>query len=94
MREQMMKSTSHSRKKPINFRLTHQALMILALLEKKLHTSKTAVIEKALQFYADQKLKCDNPLMQYAGMLSDKESDDMLIVIQSDRKNKTLKTKL
>lgn len=89
-----MKASPRSRKKPINFRLTHQALMILALLEKKLHTSKTAVIEKALQFYADQKLKFDNPLMQYAGILSEKESDDMLVAIKSDRKNKKIKTKL
>ena len=89
-----MKPTSRSRKKPINFRLTHQALLVLALLEKKLHTSKTAVIEKALQFYADQKLKYDNPLMQYAGMLSDHESDEMLVAIKRDRKNKTIKIKL
>lgn len=89
-----MKPSTQLRKKPINFRLTRQTLLLLTLLEKKLHTSKTAVVEKALQFYADQKLKFDNPVMQYAGIFSEKDADEMLVSIKRDRRNKTIKTKL
>lgn len=89
-----MKPSIQLRKKPINFRLTRQTLLLLTLLEKKLHTSKTAVVEKALQFYADQKLKFDNPVMQYAGIFSEKNADEMLASIKRDRRNKTIKTKL
>ncbi len=89
-----MKPSTQLRKKPINFRLTRQTLLLLTLLEKKLHTSKTAVVEKALQFYADKKLKFDNPVMQYAGIFSEKDADEMLVSIKRDRRNKTIKTKL
>ena len=89
-----MKPSTQLRKKPINFRLTQQTLLLLTLLEKKLHTSKTAVVEKALQFYANQKLKFDNPVMQYAGIFSEKDTDEMLASIKRDRRNKTIKTKL
>ena len=89
-----MKPSTQLRKKPINFRLTRQTLLLLTLLEKKLHTSKTAVVEKALQFYANQKLKFDNPVMQYAGIFSEKDTDEMLASIKRDRRNKTIKTKL
>lgn len=85
---------SRAAKKPINFRFKQQTLLILSLLEKKLHTSKTAVVEKALQFYADQKLKHHNPMMRFAGMFSDAESDEMLSVIKHDRRNKNIRTKL
>jgi hypothetical protein len=89
-----MKPSTQLRKKPINFRLTRQTLLLLTMLEKKLHTSKTAVVEKALQFYADQKLKFDNPVMQYAGIFAEKDADEMLVSIKRDRRNKTIKTKL
>lgn len=87
-----MKPRVQLRKKPINFRLTQHTVLILSLLEKKLHTSKTAVVEKALQFYANQKLKPKNPLMQFAGAFSDKEADSLLLTIKRDRRNKKLKT--
>ncbi|EKD77042.1 MAG: hypothetical protein ACD_42C00498G0011 [uncultured bacterium] len=85
---------SKTTKKPINFRLKQQTLLILSLLEKKLHTSKTAVVEKALEYYASQKLKHYNPIMQFAGIFSDAESDEMLSVIKCDRRNKDIKVKL
>jgi hypothetical protein len=89
-----MKPSAQTGKKPINFRLTRQAVLLLTMLEKKLHTSKTAVVEKALQYYADQKLKFDNPVMQYAGIFSEKDANEMLVPIKNDRCNKKLKTKL
>lgn len=90
----MMKQSTKPNKKPINFRLKRQTLLILSLLEKKLHTSKTAVVEKALEFYAGQKLKHANAFMRHAGILSDEDTDTMLNVIKKSRVNKTIKVKL
>lgn len=81
-------------KQPVNFRLSQHALSILALLEKKLHTSKTAVIEKSLLFYVEQKLKSHHALMKFAGVLSEKTSDDMLNIIKENKHNKRLKVAL
>ena len=89
-----MKPANNPHKKSANFRLSHQTLVILTLLEEKLHTSKTAVVEKALQYYANQKLKSNNALMQFAGILSSAESDNMLLIIKNDRRNKKIKAKL
>ncbi|OGT25496.1 MAG: hypothetical protein A3I77_04200 [Gammaproteobacteria bacterium RIFCSPLOWO2_02_FULL_42_14] len=88
----MTKPLKNPHKKPANFRLSHQAMMILIQLEGKLRTSKTAVVEKALRCYANQQLKLNNTLMRFAGILSEKESDDMLFAIRSDRRNKTIKS--
>lgn len=89
-----MKPLKNPHKRPANFRLSHQAMLILIRLEEKLHTSKTAVVEKALEYYADQKLKLRNNLMRYAGILSEKESNTMLSIIKNDRRNKNIKVKL
>lgn len=88
-----MKS-SKATKKPINFRLKQQTLLILSLLEKKLHTSKTAVVEKALECYANQKLKYVNPFMRHVGIFSDEDADIMLSTIKKSRVNKVIKVRL
>lgn len=89
-----MKPLKNPHKRPANFRLSHQAMMILMRLEEKLHTSKTEVVEKALQYFAKQQLKLNNTLMRFAGILSEKESNEMMSVIKNDRRNKTIKVKL
>jgi len=81
-------------RKAISFRFKKNTLVILARLEQKLHTTKTDVVEQALTFYADKKLKSDNPLMKYAGAFSDEEADAMLMEIKRSRRNKTIKVKL
>ena len=81
-------------KKAINFRLNKNTLFILTLLEQQFHTSKTDVVEKALAFYADKKLKTHNPLMQYAGVFSDEDADTMLTTIRRSRRNKKIKVDL
>lgn len=81
-------------KHPVNFRLSQRALTALVLLEKKLHASKTAVIEESLQFYAAKKLKSRSVIMKFAGALSEKSSDKMLKVIKKSRRNKNIKIAL
>jgi predicted transcriptional regulator len=76
-------------KHAMNFRLNQQAINILVLLEKKLHTTKTAVIEAALQDFAKRKLAKQNELLSFAGLLKDDEAKDMLQHIRGNRHNKS-----
>jgi hypothetical protein len=75
-------------KHAVNFRLSTDSIHILAILEKKLHTSKTDVIEKALQAYAKKKLTAQNSLLQFSGTLNEQEAAEMLDIIKTSRKNK------
>ena len=78
----------------MNFKFNHHTIAILAMLEKRLHTSKTAIIEKALQLYAKKELLGQKLILRFAGILSDKEADSMLITIKSSRHNKDIETGL
>jgi len=77
-------------KQAMNFRLSNQVISILSMLEQETHSSKTAIVEKALQYYAKKKLANQNNILQYAGILGDKEADAMLALIQSNKHNKNV----
>jgi len=81
-------------KQAMNFRLNHHATTILTALEQKMHTSKTAIVEKALQLYAKKELSEQALLLEYAGILSDEEATSMLTAIESSRHNKKIETEL
>lgn len=76
-------------KQQVNFRLNAETMAILSSLEARLHTSKTMVIEQALVCYA-KKLQTLHPLAKFIGILSDKESKQMLSAIKRSRRNKDL----
>lgn len=44
-------------------------------------------MEEALQLYAEKVLDHHNPIMRYAGILNQKESEDMLAVIKNSKNN-------
>lgn len=75
-------------KRMVNFRLSAQALTTLSILEEKLHSSKTAVIEKAIDFYAKKKLSSKKSILEFAGILNEKEAERMLTTIREGRVNK------
>jgi len=75
-------------KQAINFRLSNQALNTIIFLVKKLHCSKTAVIESALQLYAKKEISKQNEFLKYAGILNSEDADSMLKIIKSSKKNK------
>lgn len=81
-------------KQTMNFRLSKSAATALTLLEKKLHSSKTAIVEEALIFYAKKKLTQQNQLLKFAGMLNEREGEQMLEAIQSNKHNKDIEVKL
>jgi hypothetical protein len=81
-------------KQATNFRLSTKATSALQLLEKKMHTSKTAVVEMAILELAKKTLAQQNNLLAFAGILKAKEADDMLDVIKSHKHNKKIKDEL
>jgi hypothetical protein len=81
-------------KQAVNFRLNHQAIIALSLLEKQLRASKTAIIERALAFYAKKELADQKSILQYAGILNEQEAQVMLDTIQSSKHNKDIEIDL
>lgn len=75
-------------KQVVNFRLNSKAISVLSLLEEKLHTSKTSVVEMALLEFAKKNLIKQNNLLEFAGVLSDSEADNMLSDIKTSKHNK------
>lgn len=81
-------------KQAMNFRLSLQTIAILTALEQRLHKSKTAVVEEALSRYANEQIHTPSDLLEFAGLLSEKEADTMLNTIQAHKHNKKIKTAL
>ncbi len=80
-------------KHAMNFRLNEQSIGILTVLEAKMHTSKTSIIEQALEFFAAKK-NVKNNLLRYAGILGDYQSDALLKAIKAHKHNKKLEINL
>lgn len=75
-------------KQAINFRLSKHSITVLSLLAESLELSKTAVMEKALQQYFERESAVrHSPLMEFAGILSDNDANDMLETIYHNRMN-------
>ncbi len=81
-------------KQAMNFRLTPQTILTLSTLEKKMHLSKTTIVEQAVRYYAKNKITKKPYLLDYAGILNEKEAEKMLAIIKSSRQNKDLETEL
>jgi hypothetical protein len=81
-------------KKMVNFRLNEQIIGIISLLENKLHCSRTAVVEQALQFYAQKKMAEHENILKYAGVLSAQDANIMLSNIKDSRQNKDVSIEL
>ncbi|MBA2651143.1 MAG: hypothetical protein H0U73_02560 [Tatlockia sp.] len=81
-------------KQVVNFRLSEQAINVLGVLEKKLHYSKTAIVENALQLYAKKELAKQATILKYAGSLNKKDADGMLVSIHENKHNKDIQADL
>lgn len=73
-------------RKPVNFRFREPVVLILDELSEKEGLTRTKVVEKAILTYANRK---KNPLLDYAGILSEETADMMLKVSRRSRRNKT-----
>jgi hypothetical protein len=81
-------------KQVVNFRLNERAMNALVMLEQKLHCSKTAIVENALQFYAKKELSKQQLIMEYAGALKVNDADDMLASIRENKHDKKTQVEL
>lgn len=77
-------------KQAVNFRLDETILATIAVLAKDLHTTKTDIIEKAVEQFAASTANRRNALMQFAGSLTANDADSILSAIQMDKNSKNI----
>jgi len=73
-----------------NFRLESSTIFIVNHLSKELGTSKTAVVEEAIKYYADKLQDKKNDMLRFAGSMSDGEADKILESIRNNKDSKAL----
>ena len=81
-------------KQAVNFRLDESTLTKIEVLAKDLHTTKTDIIEKAVEQFATSTANRRNALMQFAGSLTATDADSMLSAIQVDKNSKDIDLQL
>ena len=75
-------------KSATNFRLESNTLTLLSQLAEQLETTRTGVVEQAINSYAQSRLKKHSRLMSFAGTLDNDEAEALLTNIRSTRRNK------
>ncbi|MDD2789043.1 MAG: hypothetical protein PHU40_00080 [Sulfurimonas sp.] len=75
-------------KRAVNLRLEESVIVTLNQLSEELHTTKTEVIEKAINFFSKQNSLKQNQLLQFAGRLKSSDADSMLQSIIDDKNSK------
>jgi len=75
-------------KRAVNLRLDESVIITLNQLTEELHTTKTEVIEKAINFFSKQNNLKHNQLLQFAGKLKSNDADNMLQSITDDKNSK------
>jgi len=81
-------------KKAVNLRLDEKIILALEQLSKELNTTKTNIVENALNLYLKVKQKEQNNLLQFAGILKENEAEKMLDTIQKDKNSKNIEIDL
>lgn len=75
-------------KRAVNLRLEESIIITLNQLSNELHTTKTDVIEKAIEFFSKENNLKQNGLLQFAGKLKSADADAMLERILGDKNYK------
>ena len=75
-------------KKAVNLRLEERIIVLLNTLSEEFHTTKTEIVEKAIEQFSRESKKRQNRLMAFAGKLGRREADNMLDAIHSDKNRK------
>lgn len=75
-------------KRAVNLRLEESIIITLNQLSNELHTTKTDVIEKAIELFSKENCIKQNGLLQFAGKLKSADADAMLECISSDKNSK------
>jgi len=75
-------------KRAVNLRLDENVIYTLNQLSKELHTTKTEIIEKALNLFSKNNQEQHNNLLKFAGKLKDREADKMIGDIKNNKDSK------
>ena len=75
-------------KRAVNLRLEENVIITLNQLSEELHTTKTDIIEKAINFFSKQNKIQQNQLLDFAGKLKTKDADAILQTITNDKNSK------
>ncbi len=62
--------------------------MLLNTLSEEFQTTKTEIVEKAIEHFSRESRKKQNRLMDFAGKLQDKEAEKMITSIRNDKNSK------
>ncbi|MEA2017611.1 MAG: hypothetical protein U9N59_04110 [Campylobacterota bacterium] len=77
-------------KRAVNLRLEENIIYTLNQLSKELHTTKTDIIEKAINIFSKENNLKKNNLLQFAGVLKNVEADKLLLDIKTNKNTKDL----
>jgi len=75
-------------KKAVNLRLEERIIVLLNNLSDEFQTTKTEIVEKAIERFSIENRKRHNRLMDFAGKLGSKDADNMLKAIRNDKDRK------
>lgn len=75
-------------KRAVNLRLEENVIVTLNQLADELKTTKTEIVESAIEFFSRKNGKNKSNLLQYAGKLNKSESDKMLFAIKESKNTK------
>jgi len=75
-------------KRAVNLRLEESVIVTLNQLTEELHTTKTEIIEKAINFFSQQNQLKHNQLLQFAGKLKSNDAEIMLQNIKDGKNSK------
>ncbi|CAA6811994.1 MAG: Unknown protein [uncultured Sulfurovum sp.] len=77
-------------KRAVNIRLDETVIYILNQLTQELKTTKTEVIERAIELFRKENQIKQNNLLQFAGALKSSEADKMLQDIKESKNSKDI----
>ena len=75
-------------KRAVNIRLEESVIYTLNQLSEELHSTKTEVIEKAIEFFSKQNHLKQNQILQFAGKLKNSDAESILDSIETSQNSK------
>ena len=81
-------------KRAVNLRLDESMIYTLNKLANELNTTKTEIVEKALNLFYKTKQKEENNLLKFAGILKSNEADKLLNEIKNNKNSKEFEINL
>lgn len=75
-------------KRAVNLRLDESIIVTLNQLTEEMHTTKTEIIERAINFFSQQNQLKHHQLLEFAGKLKNSDADTILKSIKDNKNSK------